>query len=216
MNRNRARTILAAALVLAPLLLRAQAVLDEVMLKDGSRIVGEVVGMKDGVLIVKPAFSATQSLDIGWGDVTDLKLSKPLPFQLEDGTQVVGVPEGIREGSIYVKSAELPQATAIPLAEVKSINAKPVAYSGLLAAGLSVSDGNTNNKTGGSNASVSAWSADGTRWIRRRQAKNEAMMPLTSQAMNQDGTSPGRYLAHSTGNACSMKTSGRFSSITST
>jgi putative salt-induced outer membrane protein YdiY len=110
--------------------------MDEVTLKDGSRIVGEVVGMKDGVLIMKPAFSATQSLDIGWGDVTDLKLSKPLPFQLEDGTQVVGVPEGIREGSIYVKSA------------VKSINAKPVAYTGLLAAGLSISDGNTNNKTG--------------------------------------------------------------------
>jgi len=148
MIRNRARTSLAAALVLAPLLLRAQAVLDEVTLKDGSRIVGEVVGMKDGVLIVKPAFSATQSLDIGWGDVTDLKLSKPLPFQLEDGTQVVGVPEGIREGSIYVKSAELPQATAIPVGEVKSINAKPVSYSGLIAAGLSISDGNTNNKTG--------------------------------------------------------------------
>jgi putative salt-induced outer membrane protein YdiY len=148
MVRNCARSVAAAAaLVLLPLLLPAQA-MDEVTLKDGSRIVGEVVGMKDGVLIVKPAFSATQSLEIGWGDVTDLKLSKPLPFQLEDGTQVVGVPEGIREGSIYVKSAELPQATAIPVAQVKSINAKPVAYTGLLAAGLSISDGNTNNKTG--------------------------------------------------------------------
>ena len=146
MTRNCVRSIHVAALVLAPLLLRAQA-LDKVTLKDGSRIVGEVVGMKDGVLIVKPAFSAQQELNIGWGDVTELELSKPLPFQLEDGTQVVGVPEGIREGSIYVKSSDLPQATAIPLGEVKSINAKPVAYSGLLSAGLSISDGNTNNKT---------------------------------------------------------------------
>ena len=41
-------------------------------------------------------------------------------------------------------------------------------------------------------------------------------MPATTQAVNQNGTSPGRILAVSTGMACTMKVSGRFSSMMST
>jgi hypothetical protein len=41
-------------------------------------------------------------------------------------------------------------------------------------------------------------------------------MPATTQAVNQNGTLPGRILAVSTGRAWTMKASGRFSSITST
>ncbi len=44
----------------------------------------------------------------------------------------------------------------------------------------------------------------------------EAAIPATTQAVNQNGTSPGSTLAVSTGMACKMKVSGRFSSITST
>ena len=75
---------------------------------------------------------------------------------------------------------------------------------------------NRNSRTGGSSASVSAWSADGTSLTRRRQAQNEAKMPATTQAVNQNEGSPGRILEVSTGSACTTKVSGRFSSITST
>ena len=75
---------------------------------------------------------------------------------------------------------------------------------------------NRNSRTGGSSASVSAWSADGTSRTSRRQAKKEAKMPATTQAVNQNGTLPGRILAVSTGRAWTMKVSGRFSSIMST
>ena len=41
-------------------------------------------------------------------------------------------------------------------------------------------------------------------------------MPATTQAVNQNVTLPGSSLAVSTGRECTMKVSGRFSSITST
>ena len=75
---------------------------------------------------------------------------------------------------------------------------------------------NRNSRTGGSSASVSAWSAEGTRWISRRHAQKEANMPATTQAVNQNVTVPGSSFAVRTGNPCTMKVSGRFSSRTST
>ena len=75
---------------------------------------------------------------------------------------------------------------------------------------------NRNSRTGGSKASVRAWSADGTSRTSRRQAQNEAKIPATTQAVNQKVASPGRNFAVSTGRACTTKVSGRFSSITST
>ena len=45
---------------------------------------------------------------------------------------------------------------------------------------------NRNSSTGGSSASVSAWSADGTSRTSRRQAQKEAKMPATTQAVNQN------------------------------
>ena len=75
---------------------------------------------------------------------------------------------------------------------------------------------NRNSSTGGSSASVSAWSAEGTSRTSRRQAQKEAKMPATTQAVNQNVTLPGRILAVRTGSACTTKVSGRFSSMIST
>ncbi len=60
---------------------------------------------------------------------------------------------------------------------------------------------NRNSRTGGSSASVSAWSADGTSRTRRRQAQNDAKMPATTQAVNQKVASPGSTFAVRTGRA---------------
>ena len=75
---------------------------------------------------------------------------------------------------------------------------------------------NRNSRTGGSSASVSAWSAEGTRWMSRRHAQKEAKIPATTQAVNQKATVPGKSFAVRTGSPCTMKVSGRFSSSTST
>ena len=75
---------------------------------------------------------------------------------------------------------------------------------------------NRNSRTGGSSASVSAWSAEGTRRTSRRQARKEATMPATTQAVNQKVTVPGSSLAVRTGRPWTTKVSGRFSSMIST
>ena len=67
---------------------RAQ-VFDEVNVKDGSVIIGEITDMVDGILTIKAAFGG--DLKIAWADITSVKTVKPLPFVLNDGTELRGM-----------------------------------------------------------------------------------------------------------------------------
>jgi putative salt-induced outer membrane protein YdiY len=138
--------LLPACLVLLPTGLFAQ-IFDEITVKDGSRIIGEIVDMTDGVVNIKTAFAG--DLKIKWEEVTDLKTVKALPFVLKDGTRILGVADGMREGRIAVKSEALAEPTPVPVDSLSSINPpqKPITYQGFVSLGGSVSGGNTHNKT---------------------------------------------------------------------
>src|SRR5262245_2429207 len=143
----RKAVLLFPCLLLAGTGIRAQ-VFDEIIVKDGSRIVGEIKQMTDGALTVNTAFGG--DVKINWSEVKSIKGAKPLPFVLKDGTQLLGSAQEGKEGTLDIKTAALAQPTPVALDAITAINPpekKAIAYKGHLGLGLSVSDGNTHNKS---------------------------------------------------------------------
>jgi len=60
---------------------------DMVTLKDGSVIYGEVLAMEAGLLIVKNP-SAGELIKIKWAEVSSLKVTHPIPFQLKEASKM--------------------------------------------------------------------------------------------------------------------------------
>src|SRR5882762_5904350 len=146
------RRIVGKAAVVLPWLLAGASlgaqVLDEVTVKDGSRIVGEIKQMTDGALTVNTVFGG--EVKVKWSEVKGLKAAKPLPFVLKDSTQLLGITQEGKEGNLDIKSAAIAQPTTVALDAIVAINPpekKPITYKGHLGLGLSISDGNTNNKS---------------------------------------------------------------------
>jgi putative salt-induced outer membrane protein YdiY len=69
---------------------------------------------------------------------------------LKDGTQLIGVAQEGKEGTLDIKTAAILQPTTVALDAITAINPpgkKPITYKGHLGLGLSISDGNTHNKS---------------------------------------------------------------------
>src|SRR5262245_2973477 len=82
-------------------------VFDEVLLKDGSRLVGEIVDMRDSMLTVDTAFGG--KIKVKWEEVESIKTAGPIPILLKDGTLLNGVVDGAKDGRLTVKSDTLAQ-----------------------------------------------------------------------------------------------------------
>jgi len=134
-------------LCLLPGVLCAQ-VFDEIEVKDGSRIVGDIVDMVDGKLKVKTAFGGGETVVL-WSEVTSLKTAKPLPFVLADGTTLVGLADPAGEGKLGIKADAISAPTAVDIKTVTAVNPPPkkaVTIKGSINLGSSLSEGNTNNR----------------------------------------------------------------------
>lgn len=125
--------------------------LDEVTLKNGSKIFGKIKEMTDETLVLEDAFAATDGvIKIKFSEVADLKSGGSIPVALDGGTTLKGNITGIRDGQIVVKTDELSAPTSVALSRVKAINPPPVkqvSWRGSAGLGATVSDGNTNNRT---------------------------------------------------------------------
>ncbi len=131
---------------------------DEIVLKDGSRIQGEIVKLVGGKLTVKTTFAGT--VTVSWAEIVELETDKPLPFTLEKGTTLVGTATTMEDGALAINTEASPDPIRIGLADVTAINpppAKPpVTYRGLLSLGGSVNDGNTRTKSLSTNGEFEA------------------------------------------------------------
>lgn len=122
---------------------------DEVMLKDGSRLLGEVVRQKDGVLEFKTGFAGV--VNVQWDQVSELQADKPFDVFL-DSREVLHA-TAIRNGEegVLIESAEAP-ARQVPATGLVSIN--PEAWergdgyrlSGIVNAGLEFQEGNSDQE----------------------------------------------------------------------
>ncbi|MBW1788995.1 MAG: DUF481 domain-containing protein [Deltaproteobacteria bacterium] len=118
---------------------------DEVLMKNGSRLLGTVVSMEGEKLVLKTEFAGEITID--WKQVERLTTESPMEVQLEDGTEHKGKAVGAEEGRLVLQPEEGAPGSPISLAEVKSVNPeKPPEgwqFSGRLELGLSYESGNT-------------------------------------------------------------------------
>ncbi len=125
---------------------------DEVTLKDGSRVIGEVEELSGGKLKVKTAFA--KEIEIEWAEVVSLVTDKPLPFRLKDGSIPRGKAVKPDAGGIAVQTEILQVPLVLDHDSIIGINETPkprVTFKGFLAAGATVNDGNTQNRSATAN-----------------------------------------------------------------
>jgi putative salt-induced outer membrane protein YdiY len=123
-------------------------VLGSIILKDGSIIHGNIVGMEEGKLKVEAAYGAGDPFLIKWGEVENMATSQPVTFILDDGSSLIGIAEKADSGEMRVKTETLTLPVPVVLASVKAINPTikpPVKYKANFNIGSKVSSGNTDD-----------------------------------------------------------------------
>ena len=119
---------------------------DEVHLKNGDRITGEVVTMEEDKLFLKTSYAG--KITINWDQVASIVTDTPVEVSFQDETMVVGTTKPAKEGEISLETVETAEVISFRLDEVKSINPKPpeegVKIKGDVNFGFSYERGNTN------------------------------------------------------------------------
>jgi putative salt-induced outer membrane protein YdiY len=135
---------------------------DEVHLKNGDRITGEVVTMEEDKLILKTSYAG--EITIEWQQVASIVTDTPVEVSFQDETTVVGTTKPAKDGEISLEAVETAELISFQLDEVKSINPKPPEEAVKIKAdvnfGLKYERGNTDKDTLHVDGSFSARDGD--------------------------------------------------------
>lgn len=142
------RLAFAVSVASAPLLYADSEALapDEIVLLDGSRILGTVTESRDGVVTIETGFAGTLSVDID--KIDDLKTSESVVVLLKDDTVIRDQPLVITDQQLVL--AEGPSAVPeYPLQELQVVNPEPwelgqgYKWTGLVNFALQIERGNS-------------------------------------------------------------------------
>ncbi len=130
---------------------QASPTLDEVTLKNGSKLIGDVVNVKDGVVTVKSAFAAVDDvIKVKWAEVADIRTSptRPLPIAVKDSV-FKGSIAGVQGDNLTIRTDASVSPVTVAMADVRTVNVekKPIDFKINSGVGVSISDGNSNNRT---------------------------------------------------------------------
>lgn len=121
---------------------------DEIVLKNGSRILGTVTGARDGVVTIDTEFAGT--LNVAIDKIKAVHTDDPAVILLTDDTVLRGGPF-IMEDERLVVSGDAPADSAYPLSVLGVVNPEPwelgegYKWSGLVNAALVLARGNTDS-----------------------------------------------------------------------
>jgi putative salt-induced outer membrane protein YdiY len=121
---------------------------DEIRLKNGDRLSGQVVTMEGGKLVFKTSYAG--NITINWTDVVVLVTDSSLNVVLSDDTSLRGTSTPAEEGNMILETKTIEGAVSVHLAEVKAINIQPppaVKLTARVNVGINVTKGNTENQT---------------------------------------------------------------------
>lgn len=107
-------------LFLITILIHGYAEADEVYLKNGDRISGEVLNMKDGKLIIKTSYAG--EIGVKWSEIADMKTDKEISVQLSDDTLIKGNPEGFEQDKMMLGTSKIVEPISFAMTDIKSIN----------------------------------------------------------------------------------------------
>jgi putative salt-induced outer membrane protein YdiY len=120
---------------------------DELHLKNGDRITGKVITMKDGIITFETSYAG--ELKIDWDQVTELKTEKSIAVLLNNDTRLKGVAEPGEDGTVKLKMDLISEHLAFNLKDVKAINLKEepaVKWTARANVGVKIEGGNTDSE----------------------------------------------------------------------
>jgi putative salt-induced outer membrane protein YdiY len=135
-------------LFLIPLLFGTAAA-DEVHLKNGDRLTGEVKSLEEEKLVLLTSYAG--EIIITWSEVASLSTDKPIKVVLTDESVVEGISHPGEEEEMNLLTDKIEEGVSFHLADVKSINPKPpepaLKISARANVGIDVKKGNTDTET---------------------------------------------------------------------
>jgi len=129
--------------MLLPLLITDFAAADEVRMKNGDRLTGEIIRMEKELLIFRTTY-AEEKLGISWQEVDCIASDRTLPVEFDNNEFIIGTISCPESGKIQIESAVLGKSKPTPLDQLMSVS--PASYSGIFNLGGSLASGNTDTK----------------------------------------------------------------------
>ena len=128
---------------IALLMLAHTACADEVRMKNGDRLTGEIVRMEKEILIFKVGY-AVEKLDIEWEDVECITTDGYLPMEFNDNEFLIGRIICPESGKMQIENMLLGKSVPMTLNQLRSVS--PSTYSGIFNLGGTLNTGNTETK----------------------------------------------------------------------
>ena len=150
---------------------------DEIHLKNGDRISGSLLNMKDNKLTIKTSYAGDIVID--WSQVDNIKTDQKLSVLLNDNTLINGSTRESEQGKMRLSTDNIVDTMSFPMADVKSINApkKPsVKINTRVNIGVTVTSGNTDRSSTHFDGEFSA-----------RTAKNKYTAGVESDSSKENG-----------------------------
>lgn len=131
-------------LLLACLLLPVNAISDEVFLKNGDRISGNVVRKTGEILVLNTSYAG--EIEIRWADVSHLATEKPVHVIFDDETDLKGILSVIDGTEQHIDLNVDAELQPLPMQRIAAINPPEdpqITFSGQINAGIEIDRGNT-------------------------------------------------------------------------
>jgi len=126
----------------------SMAMADELRLKNGDRITGQVITMEKNKLVFKTAYAGEITLE--WHEVANLTSQSPMTVKMGDSISLHGTAEPAPEGEMRVEQDPISESATFDLSQVTAINPVPepaIKISARANVGLSDSSGNTDTRS---------------------------------------------------------------------
>ena len=120
---------------------------DEVTMKNGDRISGEIIRMENGMLTIKPSYAGELSLQ--WEEVASMTTDATVKVLLEDDSALHGRVTGVEAGKLRLEAAAFPEPLQFSTDRVTGINPPSpplVTFKGRVNVGMDVKKGNTDTE----------------------------------------------------------------------
>ncbi len=105
-------------------LMAGNSLADELRLKNGDKLTGQVVRMEEEKLVLKTTYA--REITIAWKAVASVIADDPLKVVLKDETALEGNTAPIEDGKMKLNTSKLESPASFNLADVKAINPGPV------------------------------------------------------------------------------------------
>ncbi|OEU65179.1 MAG: hypothetical protein BBJ57_09660 [Desulfobacterales bacterium PC51MH44] len=111
-------------MITAAFFIAGNSLADEVRLKNGDKLTGQIVRMIENKLVFKTPYAG--EITITWQEVAGVRSDGSVKVLLNDETALEGTTEAIEDGKMKLNTDKLEAPASFSLADVKAINPEPV------------------------------------------------------------------------------------------